>query len=170
MKFYKGIRWSFEISEKNMIEKKILCIDQSPESIELVRRILEHGGIQYKFLAAIEAREGMKIALREIPDLILLDMHFPAGKTWNMIEQIRTNDNLKGIPIIGFSTMDYEGELQKNISSRSQPDMFLQKPLDMDKLLGAVKQLLKLIDKNWKPFAQKKNTHIEVRNGCFLWY
>jgi CheY-like chemotaxis protein len=131
-----------------MIEKKILCIDQSPESIELVRRILEHGGIQCKLLAAIETREGMKIALREIPDLILLDMHFPAGKMWDMIEQIHASDNLKGIPIIGFITMDYEGEMQKNISSRSQPDMFLQKPLDMDKLLDAIKQLLKLIDEN----------------------
>ncbi len=125
-----------------MIEKKILCIDRSPESIEFVRRILEHGGIQCKLLAAIEAEEGMKIALQEVPDLILLDMHFPVGKTWNIIEQIRANDTLKGIPIIGLSTMDYEGELQKNISNGSQPNKYLQKPLDMDTLIDAVKQFL----------------------------
>ena len=129
-----------------MSEKKILCIDQSPESIEFVRRILEHGGIRCKLLAAIEAQEGMKIIMREIPDLILLDMHFPSGKTWNLIEQIRTSDNLKRIPIIGISSMDYEGEFKENMPSGPQPDAYLQKPFDMDKLLDAVKELLKLAD------------------------
>jgi len=126
----------------NVPKKKILYIDQSPESIELARRILEHGGIRCQLLAAIETGEGMKIVLREVPDLILLDMHFPAGKTWKLIEQIRTIENLKGIPVIGVSSMDYEGELQKNVPSGPQPDMYLQKPFDMDMLIDAVKNFL----------------------------
>lgn len=127
---------------KNIIERKILCIDQSPELIELVRRILEHGGIRYKLLAAIEVQEGMKIALREVPDLIMLDMHFPAGEAWSVIEQVHKNQKLKDIPIIGISSMDYEGGLQGNRSDGPHVDMYVQKPIDMDKLLNALNHLL----------------------------
>ncbi len=135
---------------KSISERKILCIDQSPESIELVRRILEHGGIQYKLLAAMEVQEGMKIALRVVPDLIMLDMHFPAGKAWHLIEQIRKDQKLKDIPIIGISSLDYESGLQENRSGGSHVDMYLQKPVDMDKLLNALNHLLQFTDKNLK--------------------
>ena len=126
-----------------MPEKKILCIDESPELIEIIRRILEHGGIHSEFLAAMEGQEGLKIAFKKCPDLIILDMHLPGGETWDLLEQIRADKNLKNVMIIGLSKGTYNGDLKQSMVSSPQPDVYIQKPLDVDKLLDTVKEFLR---------------------------
>lgn len=125
-----------------MPKKKILCIDQSPELIEIIRRILEHGNIQGDFLAAMEGQEGLKIALKESPNLIILDMHLPGGKTWDLIEQIRSDENLKDVRIIGLSKGAYHGDSMQSPGKDPQPDVYLEKPLDVDKLLHTVRRFV----------------------------
>lgn len=127
----------------DMSKKKILCIDQSPELIEIVRRILEHGGIEGDFLAAMEGQEGLKMAFEESPDLIILDMHLPGGETWDLLEQIRSDKNLENVMIIGLSKGAYNGDLKKSTVNDPQPDVYLQKPLDVDKLLDTVKRFIR---------------------------
>ena len=125
-----------------MSQKKILCIDESPELIEIIRRILEHGRIQSEFLAAMEGQEGLKMALKESPDLIILDMHLARGETWDLLEQIRTDENLKDVMIIGLSKGAYNGHFKEPMVSGPQPDVYIQKPLDVDKLLDTVKEFI----------------------------
>ena len=79
-------------------QKTILCIEDEPEMIDLMRLILERRG--FRFVGAEGGQKGLDL-LKEIhPDLVLLDLMMPGVDGWEVYRQIKADDELKDIPVI----------------------------------------------------------------------
>lgn len=81
-----------------MTGKRILCIEDHPEMIDLIRLILERRGFQVE--GAISGREGIEAMMQNPPDLVLLDLMMPDVDGWEVYRQIKAREVLKNIPII----------------------------------------------------------------------
>lgn len=81
-----------------MTGKRILCIEDHPEMIDLIRLILERRGFQVE--GAVSGREGIEAMMQNPPDLVLLDLMMPDVDGWEVYRQIKAREVLKNIPII----------------------------------------------------------------------
>lgn len=79
-------------------QKTILCIEDEPEMIDLMRLILERRG--FRFVGAEGGQEGLDLLKEVNPDLVLLDLMMPGIDGWEVYRQIKADDELKDIPVI----------------------------------------------------------------------
>jgi CheY-like chemotaxis protein len=77
---------------------RVLCIDDEPGVIELISLILKPQSIQVE--GASSGKEGLEIMRNNPPDALLLDIMMPEMDGWEVYKQMRSDDNLKNIPVI----------------------------------------------------------------------
>ena len=81
-----------------MAGEKILCIEDDPQMIDLIRLILETRG--YQVLGAEGGRQGLDMMRTEKPDLILLDLMMPEMDGGDVFHQMKKEVELRDIPVI----------------------------------------------------------------------
>ena len=86
--------------------KKILIIEDAPDSVEVVRRALASNGFQV--FAAPDAETGLRMARAQLPDLILLDLGLPDYDGQTLIGWLRDEPALTQTPIIAFTAWPHE--------------------------------------------------------------
>ena len=110
-----------------MEKQKILYIDDSAVEREIVCRMLESSG--FVVLTTGKPDEGIEIARRMDPDLILVDLHMPEMDGCTIAKFLRTISKLDGVPIIAFSASINEEEKKEALVFF---DGFVEKPVDID--------------------------------------
>ena len=93
----------------------ILVIDDDRAATDLVQVILESEG--YKVLKAFNGNEGLEMAVRERPDLIILDLIMPETSGFNVAYQLKQIPATRGIPVIVLTSMDIDSETQEQLGS-----------------------------------------------------
>jgi CheY-like chemotaxis protein len=109
--------------------KKILIVEDMEINIDLLVQLLED---DFELVVARNGAEGLKAAIEEKPDLILMDMALPVMDGWETTQRIKSDDAIKHIPIIGISSHAMSGDAEKAIEAGC--DDYLTKPLDDDLL------------------------------------
>lgn len=94
-----------------MTGKKILVVEDNPINMELVVFLLETNG--YSVLKATSAVEGIVIAKKEIPDLILMDIGLPGMNGLVATKILKNEQKTKKIPIIATTSHVMEGDEEK---------------------------------------------------------
>ena len=79
-------------------KRRILCIEDEPEMIDLISLILERRG--FEVLGAVGGQEGLDAVRREKPDLVLLDLMMPDVDGWEVYRQMKADEELKDIPVV----------------------------------------------------------------------
>ena len=79
-------------------KRRILCIEDEPEMIDLIRLILERKG--FEVLGAVGGQEGLETVRREKPDLVLLDLMMPDVDGWEVYRQMKADEEIKDIPVV----------------------------------------------------------------------
>lgn len=79
--------------------RETLIIDDDPEAVEIVSQILLETG-SYRIRRAYGGRDGIAMAIRHLPDLIILDLRMPDVDGFKVIENLKVNPKTKTIPII----------------------------------------------------------------------
>ena len=105
--------------------KKILLIEDMPDTVQLVQRILTARG--YEFVYASDAETGLRSALENLPDLILLDLGLPDYDGQTVAGWIRDESALSSTPLIAFSAWPEE-TARKMVESYGF-DGFISKPI-----------------------------------------
>lgn len=125
-------------------DKVILVIDDNQDVVYYVSDILSD---QYKIITAQNGKEGVKIALEYIPDLIISDIMMPVMSGTDLCEELKTQSQTSHIPII-LLTAKLESENQLK-SMNLGADAYITKPFDSQFLKARVENLfsnrLKLI-------------------------
>jgi len=121
-----------------MMPKKILIIDDD----DVTRRILEAQmrAAGYDTVLAYDGVTALRVAQKEKPDLVLLDLGLPGGDGFNVMERFRQLPPLSPIPVIVFSARDPEQWKERALAAGAVA--FHTKPLDRDALLSSVKSQL----------------------------
>ncbi len=109
----------------------ILVIDDDPAARDLAARILSRDG--YRVVCAAGGDEGVAMAREFRPDLITLDVIMPQPDGWAVLSTLKADTELSRIPVVMISVMD-----GKALASALGAAAFLTKPVDRDRLVGAV--------------------------------
>ena len=122
------------------IRKRILLVDDDQEIIESMRIALQAKG--YEILLARDGNQGLAMAEREAPDLVILDMMMPKRSGFLVIEKLRrsNNDALVKQKIIMITAN--EGSRHKAYAEMLGVDDYIRKPFAMDRLMESVERLL----------------------------
>ena len=118
---------------------KILYIEDNPGNRMLVRRILMVE--DYEVVEAEDGPKGVELALKEKPDLILMDMNLPDVDGYEMTQRIRTVPELKTVPIIAMTANVMQGDREKALEAGC--DGYIPKPIDVDELPLQIARFLK---------------------------
>jgi CheY-like chemotaxis protein len=118
----------------------ILCIEDNPDNMLLLRRILESSG--YCLRQARKGLDGITIAETDDVDLILLDINLPDIDGYEVTRRLRASQKkaLAHIPIIVISANALKGDAQKAISAGC--NSYLTKPIDIQELSARVKSYI----------------------------
>ena len=79
-------------------DKRLVCIEDEPEMIDLVRLILSRKG--FNVIGANGGVEGLEVVRREKPDLILLDLMMPDMDGWEVFHRLRADEALAKVPVV----------------------------------------------------------------------
>ncbi len=117
---------------------KILVVDDDKDIVRLLGAILESGG--YYAIAAFDPLQGLVVAQKEQPVLVLTDLKMPAGGGMGLMQRLKDNPKTRHIPVV-VVTGSQEGGLDADLISRGVVG-FLPKPLDPESVLEAVRLAL----------------------------
>ncbi len=118
--------------------KRILLVDDDTEIVESMRIALEASG--YQILVARDGNQGLAMAERENPDLVILDMMMPKRSGFLVLERLRRT---RPVPMRVIMITANEGSRHKAYAEMLGVDDYIRKPFAMDRLMDSVNRLLK---------------------------
>ncbi|MFC2128353.1 PAS domain S-box protein [Bacteroidota bacterium] len=130
---------------------KILVIDDNKSNLTTIEAILQNNLTNCTVLIAQSGKEGIKIAKKEQPDTILLEVIMPDMDGYETCKRLKENKSTKHIPVIMITAVDTNTESRiKGLNTGA--DAFLYKPIDPAELLAQVKVMLRIneAEKEWR--------------------
>jgi len=120
--------------------KRIVCIEDDPEMIELIRIILGRRG--FEFYGAPGGAEGLKMVGELLPDLVLLDLMMPDMDGWEVYQQMKADVSTRDIPVIVVTAkaQNIDKVLGLHIA---KVDDYIAKPFSPQDLINSVDKILK---------------------------
>ncbi|MBT8380125.1 MAG: response regulator [Ignavibacteria bacterium] len=123
--------------------KKILIIDDETDVITYLTTFFDDNG--FNTISAVNGKDGVKRAVEENPDIITLDVSMPEESGVKALRELQENEVTKNTPVILVTGVSLD--FKRFIETRKQvhaPEGYFEKPIDRDKLLEKVKELLKI--------------------------
>src|SRR6185503_20140577 len=119
--------------------RRILCIDDEPEMIDLIRLILSRKGFEVSGATGGEA--GIYKVREEKPDLVLLDLMMPDMDGWEVYQQMKADETTRNIPVIVVTAkaQNIDKVLGLHIA---KVDDYITKPFSPAELLASVEKIL----------------------------
>lgn len=117
---------------------KILIAEDECEIRDLITFTLRYAN--FEVIAASNGEEAVTMALREVPDLILMDVRMPCMTGYEACAAIKAVPNLKDIPIIFLSAKGQDFEIQAGL--RAGALEYLLKPIPPDQLTARIQTIL----------------------------
>jgi PleD family two-component response regulator len=115
----------------------ILAVDDTPENLDVVKGVL---GDVYIVRAAINGKIALKIAQKQLPDLILLDIMMPEMDGYEVCQKLKSNTLTAGIPVV-FLTGAQDDSSQEKAFDLGAVD-FISKPINGSILKSCVENIL----------------------------
>ena len=117
---------------------KILIAEDEPDIRELVAFTLRFAG--YEVVTAANGEEAVQQAVKELPDLALMDVRMPRMTGYDACRAMKANPELKDIPVVFLSAKGQEGEIATGLEAGAEE--YLLKPFAPDQLTSHVKTIL----------------------------
>ncbi len=137
-----------------MSGKKILIVDDDRALVHGLITRLEASG--YNVVSAFDTPLALFKALKEKPDLIILDIGLPGGNGFIFMERLKSLIPVAGIPVIILT--DRDPQINRERVLKAGAVAFLQKPADNDELLATIR---KALEESIKPVPEKQPSTIE---------
>lgn len=120
-------------------KESILVIEDNEDNLITVSALLSQN---FVINSAADWSEGFVKATSEIPDLILLDISLPGKDGFKVLDEIRNNINLKGIPVIALTARAMKGDREELLAYGF--DGYISKPIDNETFEKLIIEYLKL--------------------------
>ena len=117
---------------------RILLVEDDEMNRDMLSRRLEKRG--YEVLIATDGQQGVDMARREDPALILMDMSLPVMDGWTASRTLKDDPTTRGIPIIALTAHAMSGD--ENKAREAGCDEFDTKPVELKRLLSKMEGLL----------------------------
>ncbi len=116
----------------------ILVVEDSKDTRDVLSFSLMRNG--YKVVTAVNGDEAVDVALRERPDLILMDLNMPLMDGLTATEQIRGHEELRKVPVLAVTAYDTYG--MKEAALEAGCNGYIKKPIDFKRLDNILRRIL----------------------------
>ncbi len=120
------------------LQNKILIADDDAEMLEMLASMLEGEG--YSIVMAENGLEAVELARKELPGLVLLDIHMPKMDGLAACKAIKSDQVTKGVPVVMLTVEGSIHEIQQAISYGAKT--YITKPSSKAEILKVVKSIL----------------------------
>jgi two-component system cell cycle response regulator len=117
---------------------RLLVIEDNPDNLELMTYLLKAFG--HEITTARDGAEGIAAAQRDLPDLIVCDIHLPNVSGYEVALQLKQNPRLRPIPLIAVTALAMVGDRDKVLAAGF--DGYLPKPIVPETFVGQVEVFL----------------------------
>ncbi len=120
-------------------EKEILIIDDDSKNIFALSAVLK--AKKFQCISALSAHQGLKmLSSNKNVGVVLMDMMMPEMDGYEAIEKMKSDHQLKDIPVIAITAQAMTGDREKCMEAGA--DGYISKPVDVDELLLLLNQLI----------------------------
>ena len=159
-----------QLVSENTNRPTVLVIDDNTDIRQYERTLLQD---EYIVLEAADGKEGLSVAMKEVPDLVICDVMMPVMDGLEFTEQLKTNTATSHIPVIMLTAKNLEEHRAEGYEHGA--DSYITKPFHSKVLLARIenllrqRQLLKNLYQGTKE-AEKEisEAHLEDRDKQFL--
>lgn len=159
-----------QLVSENINRPTVLVIDDNTDIRQYERTLLQD---EYIVLEAADGKEGLSVAMKEVPDLVICDVMMPVMDGLEFTEQLKTNTATSHIPVIMLTAKNLEEHRAEGYEHGA--DSYITKPFHSKVLLARIenllrqRQLLKNLYQGTKE-AEKEisESHLEDRDKQFL--
>jgi two-component system response regulator VicR len=122
--------------DKDGSHKKVLIVDDEPDTLELVKLVLESGG--FETVLAGSGKEALDKLETSIPDLVLLDIMMPDMDGWEVFRKIKEKNSKIPIAILTAKAQNFDRLLGLHVL---KADDYITKPFGKNELISRVRKL-----------------------------
>jgi len=129
-------------------ETTVLLVDDDPDEVRLLERMLTTLPRPYKVFKAYDGLEALEVMQRELPDVVFLDLVMPRLDGEQVIAQMRADERLRDVPVVIISARDrIEGQaaLETPLSVRCK------RPVDIARAARCLQALLDALSPSYLP-------------------
>ena len=120
------------------MKEKILIVEDNPQNMRLLEMVLR--AKNYTLLKATDGEEALDIAIRERPDLIIMDIQLPKVNGLEVTRKLRETPLFSHTPIIAITAYAMKGDKERVIESGC--DAYLSKPINTRELPEMIAEML----------------------------
>jgi two-component system, cell cycle response regulator DivK len=121
-----------------MSDRRVLYVEDNEYNRKIVRQLLSR--TSYRLLEAVDGEEGVAMAQRELPDLILMDVQLPKLSGLDATRRLRTDPRTAHIPLVVVTSFALSGDGQRAMDAGASA--YLAKPYSPRDLLALIRKLL----------------------------
>ncbi len=130
---------AWQVGQEKQPQLKVLVVDDEDNIIELIRLGLRYEGFQVE--VASDGEQGITVAQRENPDLIILDVMMPGIDGLEVCRRLRDNPTTRDVPILMLTAKDEVGD--RIMGLKTGADDYVTKPFDFYELLERIRAILR---------------------------
>lgn len=119
---------------------KILIVEDDQFLTSAYRVKLTKAG--FEIIIAVDGEEAMNALLKEIPDVILLDLVLPKKDGFEVLKEIRANPKLKSIPVLIASNLGQKEDIDRGMGLGAT-DYIVKSDMSLDDLVTKINSLIK---------------------------
>jgi len=120
------------------MKKRILIVEDNPQNMRLIEMTLRDKN--YTLLEATDGEEALDMAIRERPDLIIMDIRLPKMSGLEVTKRLRETPAFSHTPIIAITAYAMKGDKERIIESGC--DAYLSKPINTNELPKVIAEML----------------------------
>jgi two-component system cell cycle response regulator DivK len=121
-----------------MSDKTVLYVEDNEYNLKIVRQLL--GRTSYRLIEAVDGQLGVETALRELPDLILMDIQLPKLSGLDATRRLRADPKTAAIPMIVITSFALSGDDLK--AKDAGASAYLAKPYSPRELLQMIRKFV----------------------------
>jgi CheY-like chemotaxis protein len=122
--------------------KKILVVEDNQINMYLSCRILKSSG--YEVIEARSGEEGVELAIKEKPDLIIMDIQLPGIDGYEATKRLRKSEADDEVPIIALTSYAMAGDKKKALKAGCTG--YIEKPINPETFMDEIKKFLEVKD------------------------
>ncbi|MDP3057802.1 MAG: response regulator [bacterium] len=119
---------------------KILIIEDDSFLIKAYQIKFERSG--YDVLVALDGDEGFKMAKKEMPKLIVLDLMLPKMNGFEFLKKIKSDESMKGIPVVALSNLGQRSDQEKAFSLGAV-EYFIKTEYTLEEIINKISKYIK---------------------------
>jgi two-component system cell cycle response regulator DivK len=127
-----------------MSKGRILIIEDNMDNHELIRFFLERDG--YDTFLAMTGPEGVQAAIKQLPDLILVDLALPIMDGWDVTRNIKAEPKTAHIPMVAVTARTMPIDRSRALMAGCEE--YIPKPIDFAALLSVVNRLMERVKRS----------------------